>query len=372
MSETLVDVDSVTFSYGSRQVLKGITMQVPKGRVVAIMGGRGCGKTTLLRLIGGQLRPTSGGIRIAGEAVNTLDTAGLYRLRRRMSMLFQFGALFTDLTVFENVAFPLQIRKLHRKEIENRVGDALDLVSLGEFGQRKSPELSGGQQQRVAVARAIVQSPDAMLLDEPLSNLDAKLRDRTRAEIHRLQRSLGIAAMYVTHDQAEALALSDRVLVMRDGRVVQEGTPRQIYEQPANEFVADVVGAANFLDVMSEPVGTGGARVWLPGGATVDVLRGSVGGAVSRLMLRPDRVAIAPANAPDGLPAARISGTVRQRLYQGSHFEYVVAIDAATTLRVFARAEIAEGSAVLLGINGADCVLVESTTDKQGAGKPCR
>jgi iron(III) transport system ATP-binding protein len=159
---------------------------------------------------------------------------------------------------------------------------------------------------------------------------------------------------------------------MRDGRVVQEGTPRQIYEQPANEFVADVVGAANFLDVMSEPVGTGGARVWLPGGATVDVLRGSVGGAVSRLMLRPDRVAIAPANAPDGLPAARISGTVRQRLYQGSHFEYVVAIDAATTLRVFARAEIAEGSAVLLGINGADCVLVESTTDKQGAGKPCR
>src|SRR5262249_17982651 len=152
---------------------------------------------------------------------------------------------------------------------------------------------------------------DAMLLDEPLSNLDAKLRDRTRAEIHRLQRSLGIAAMYVTHDQAEALALSDRVLVMRDGRVVQEGTPRQIYEQPANEFVAGVVGAANFLDVMSEPVGTGGARVWLPGGATVDVLRGSVGGAVSRLMLRPDRVAIAPANAPDGLPAARISGTVR-------------------------------------------------------------
>ena len=139
-------------------------------------------------------------------------------------------------------------------------------MGLGDLGERKSSELSGGQQQRVAVARAIVQSPDAMLLDEPLSNLDAKLRDRTRAEIHRLQRALGIAAMYVTHDQAEALALSDRVLVMREGRVVQEGTPRQIYEQPASEFVADVVGAANFLDVASEPIDAGSARVRLPGG----------------------------------------------------------------------------------------------------------
>ena len=207
-----------------------------------------------------------------------------------------------------------------------------------------------------------------MLLDEPLSNLDAKLRDRTRAEIHRLQRALGIAAMYVTHDQAEALSLSDRVLVMSEGRVVQEGTPRQIYEQPASEFVADVVGAANFLDVATEPIDAGSASVRLPGGSSVDVRRGNLSGGAGRLMLRPDRIAIAPADAAEGLPPARISAIVRQRLYQGSHFEYVVAIDGDTTVRVFARPEIAEGASVLLGIDGADCVLVEGGPAKREAG----
>ena len=198
--------------------------------------------------------------------------------QRNIGMVFQSYAIWPHLTVFENVAFPLQIRKLAKPEIARRVGEVLGLVGLGDLGERKSSELSGGQQQRVAVARAIVQSPDAMLLDEPLSNLDAKLRDRTRAEIHRLQRALGIAAMYVTHDQAEALSLSDRVLVMNEGRVVQEGTPREIYEQPASEFVADVVGAANFLDVASEPIDAQSARVRLPGGATVDVRRGNMAG----------------------------------------------------------------------------------------------
>jgi iron(III) transport system ATP-binding protein len=291
--------------------------------------------------------------------------------QRNIGMVFQSYAIWPHLTVFENVAFPLQIRKLAKSDIARRVDEVLGLVGLGEFGDRKSSELSGGQQQRVAVARAIVQSPDAMLFDEPLSNLDAKLRDRTRAEIHRLQRALAIAAMYVTHDQAEALSLSDRVLVMNEGRIVQEGTPREIYDQPAHEFVADVVGASNFLDVVSEPIDARSVRVRFPGGATVDVERGSLTGGAGRLMLRPDRVAIAPADAAEDLPRARIGGTVRQRLFLGSHFEYAVAIDGGMMMRVFARREIAEGTPVLLGIDGQDCVLIGGDA-KQKAGQPCR
>jgi iron(III) transport system ATP-binding protein len=368
-----IRVDGLRKRFGDKLVIDDVSFVAAGGEFVSLLGPSGCGKTTTLRCVAGLETPDAGRIEIGGRVVFDAEKGvAVPPHQRNIGMVFQSYAIWPHLTVSENVAFPLQVRKLPRKENESKVVEALGLVGLGELGQRKSSELSGGQQQRVAVARAIVQSPDAMLLDEPLSNLDAKLRDRTRAEIHRLQRSLGIAAMYVTHDQAEALALSDRVLVMRDGRVVQEGTPRQIYEQPASEFVADVIGAANFLDVVSEQVGTGGARVRLPGGAAVDVRRGSVGAATSRLMLRPDRIAIAPAGAPDGLPPARIGGTVRQRLYQGSHFEYVVAIDGATTVRVFARGEIAEGSAVLLGVDGADCVLVEGASDKQGTGKPCR
>jgi iron(III) transport system ATP-binding protein len=360
-----IRVDGLSKRFGDKLVIDDVSFVAADGEFVSLLGPSGCGKTTTLRCVAGLEAPDAGRIEIGGRVVfDAGKGVSVPPHQRNIGMVFQSYAIWPHLTVFENVAFPLQIRKLAKTEIARRVNDALGLVGLGDLGERKSSELSGGQQQRVAVARAIVQSPDAMLLDEPLSNLDAKLRDRTRAEIHRLQRSLGIAAMYVTHDQAEALALSDRVLVMREGRVVQEGTPRQIYEQPTSEFVADVVGAANFLDVASEPIDAESARVRLPGGSSVDVRRGSLDGSAGRLMLRPDRIAIAPAGAAEGLPPVRIGGTVRQRLYQGSHFEYVVAIDGASTVRVFARAEIAEGAPVLLGIDGADCVLVGSGADK--------
>jgi iron(III) transport system ATP-binding protein len=368
-----IKVSGLSKRFGDKLVIDDVSFVAADGEFVSLLGPSGCGKTTTLRCVAGLETPDAGRIEIGGRVVfDAARGVAVPPHQRNLGMVFQSYAIWPHLTVFENVAFPLQIRKLAKQEIVRRVDEALGLVGLGDLGQRKSSELSGGQQQRVAVARAIVQSPDAMLLDEPLSNLDAKLRDRTRAEIHRLQRGLRIAAMYVTHDQAEALALSDRVLVMNEGRVVQEGTPRQIYEQPMHEFVADVVGAANFLDVTSAPIDAGTARVELPGGATVDVRRGSLAGGPGRLMLRPDRIGIAPAGAADGLAPARISGTVRQRLYQGSHFEYVVGIDGDSAVRVFARAEIAEGTPVLLGIDGQDCVLMESSAAKKGAGQQCR
>ena len=351
-----IRVDGLSKRFGDKLVIDDVSFVAADGEFVSLLGPSGCGKTTALRCVAGLEIPDAGHIEIGGRVV--FDAArgeAVPPHQRNIGMVFQSYALWPHLTVFENVAFPLQIRKLAKDEIARRVAETLGLVGLGDLGDRKSSELSGGQQQRVAVARAIVQSPDAMLLDEPLSNLDAKLRDRTRAEIHRLQRDLGIAAMYVTHDQAEALALSDRVLVMREGRIVQEGTPREIYEQPASEFVADVVGAANFLDVVSEP-----------GGAAVDVRRGSLAGGIGRLILRPDRIAIAPAGAAEDLAPARIGGTVRQRLFLGSHFEYVVMVAGETTVRVFARREIPEGTPVLLGIDGQDCVLVGGGA-KQGA-----
>jgi iron(III) transport system ATP-binding protein len=368
-----IKVDGLSKRFGDKLVVDNVSFFAADGEFVSLLGPSGCGKTTTLRCVAGLETPDAGRIEIGGRLVfDATQGVAVPPHQRNIGMVFQSYAIWPHLTVFENVAFPLQIRKLAKGEIARRVGEVLGLVGLGDLGDRKSSELSGGQQQRVAVARAIVQSPDAMLLDEPLSNLDAKLRDRTRAEIHRLQRALGIAAMYVTHDQAEALSLSDRVLVMNEGYIVQEGTPREIYEQPASEFVADVVGAANFLDVVSEPVAAGSARVRLPGGATVDVRRGSLVGGNGRLILRPDRIAIAAADAAEGLAPARISGTVRQRLFLGSHFEYVVAIDGETSVRVFARREIAEGTPVLLGIDGQDCVLVGSEPAKREAGQPCR
>ena len=229
MPETLVDVDSVTFSYGSRPVLKGITMRVPKGKVVAIMGGSGCGKTTLLRLIGGQLRPNAGGIRVAGQAVHELDAEGLYRLRRRMSMLFQFGALFTDMTVFDNVAFPLREHtRLPEGMIRDLVLMKLEAVGLRGAHRLMPAELSGGMARRVALARAVVLDPMLVLYDEPFAGLDPIAQAVIGQLIRKLNDALGATSIVVSHDVHECLQIVDYLYFVSEGRIVGEGTPAQI------------------------------------------------------------------------------------------------------------------------------------------------
>lgn len=229
MSETLVDIDSVTFAYGRRPVLKGITMKVPRGKVVAIMGGSGCGKTTLLRLIGGQLRPGAGHIRVAGEDVASLDDAQLYRLRRRMSMLFQFGALFTDMTVFENVAFALREHtRLPERMIRDLVLMKLEAVGLRGASRLMPAELSGGMARRAALARAVVLDPMLLLYDEPFAGLDPIALAVVGKLVRTLNDALGATSIVVSHDVYECLAIVDYLYFVSEGRIMGEGTPDEV------------------------------------------------------------------------------------------------------------------------------------------------
>ncbi len=237
-----IEVGGLTKRYGATAVVDGLSFAAAEGELLTLLGPSGCGKTTTLRCIGGFIAQDTGTIRIAGN-----DMAGVPPHRRHVGMVFQSYALFPHLSVFDNVAFGLRIRKIEREELSRRVGRALEMVRLGEFASRYPKQLSGGQQQRVALARALVYEPRVLLLDEPLSNLDAKLRVEMRSEIRSLQRTLGVTALYVTHDQEEALSISDRVMVMNEGKIEQLSTPWELYNRPATRFVASFVGVANIL-----------------------------------------------------------------------------------------------------------------------------
>lgn len=208
-----------------------------------MLGGSGCGKTTTLRMIAGFIQPTDGTISIKGKVVNTIPTH-----KRNIGIVFQDYALFPHMTVFENIAFGLNLKKLDKSVIKERVSNVLDIVKLDGLQKRYPRELSGGQQQRVAVARALIMEPDVLLLDEPLSNLDAKLRENMQVEIRSIQQSVGITTILVTHDQSEAISIADRIVIMQAGEIMQVGTPKQIFEQPESQFIADFMGYTNFFD----------------------------------------------------------------------------------------------------------------------------
>jgi spermidine/putrescine ABC transporter ATP-binding subunit len=236
-------------SYGRLEVIRGVSLQVNKGELVTFVGPSGCGKTTLLRLIGGFTDATSGDIILDGQRINDLPPN-----LRDTRICFQNYALFPHMTVAENVGYGLRIRKWPRQEIAARVKELLEMVELGAYGDRMIDKLSGGQQQRVALARALCVEPKVLLLDEPLSNLDANLRLVMREEIRKLQERLRITTVFVTHDQFEAMAISDRIVVMRDGRIEQIGSPIDIYERPATEFIAGFVGYVNFMEGWIESI----------------------------------------------------------------------------------------------------------------------
>ncbi len=219
-----------------------VNIEIEKGELVTLLGPSGCGKTTTLRMIAGFEFPTTGMIILDGQEINSLPPH-----KREMSMVFQSYAIFPHLTVSENIAYGLNVQRLSKSEINSRVGKVLDLVHLEGYGHRAPTQLSGGQQQRVALARALVMEPKVLLMDEPLSNLDAKLREEMRTEIRRIQKELNITSVYVTHDQIEAMTLSDRIVVMNQGIIEQVGTPVEMYRCPSNRFVADFIGRANFI-----------------------------------------------------------------------------------------------------------------------------
>jgi spermidine/putrescine ABC transporter ATP-binding subunit len=239
----VLELEKLTKKYSGAAAVDALDLSVKDGDMTALLGESGCGKTTTLRMVAGFIRPDSGSVRIDGKNLN-----GVPAYKRNVGVFFQNYALFPHLSVYDNVAFGLKLQKLSREEIKNKTAGMLDLVKLTGLEQRFPRELSGGQQQRVALARALVTRPKLLLLDEPLSNLDAKLREEMRTELRRIQRELGITAIIVTHDQEEAISMADRVAVMRRGRIVQIGSPEEIYENPSGAFVADFMGFSNFFD----------------------------------------------------------------------------------------------------------------------------
>jgi iron(III) transport system ATP-binding protein len=249
-----IEVDRLELYYGGVPAVRGVSFKVFPGEQLTLLGPSGCGKTTTLRAIAGLEQPTAGEIRIDGVTVYSAERRVNIRAEKRgLSMVFQSYAIWPHMTVFENVAYGLRVRRTGAAEITDKVHDALDMVQMRSFASRRASQLSGGQQQRVALARAFVFSPSVLLFDEPLSNLDAKLRADMRIELRELQHRLGITSVYVTHDLEEALAMSDRIVVMRDGLIEQTGTPDEIYRLPNSAFVADFVGSANLIHGRHRP-----------------------------------------------------------------------------------------------------------------------
>jgi spermidine/putrescine transport system ATP-binding protein len=307
----------LTKRYGAVEAVSGIDLAVPQGAFLALLGPSGCGKTTCLRMIGGFEQPSAGEVRIAGTVVNEVPA-----YQRPVNMVFQHYALFPHMNVAENVGYGLrqQRPRLARADIDRRVAEALSMVRLDSFANRRTHEMSGGQQQRVALARAIVNRPKILLLDEPLAALDKKLRGDMQLELLSLQRELGITFVLVTHDQEEALSMADLVCVMNAGRIRQLGTPQQVYDHPADLFVADFVGKTNRI-----PVTVSAGLLRLADGRALPGRSGRDGPAIAAL--RPEAIRIA--RSGDGL-----EGTVTHRIFLGSFAEYSVAVPGIGDLLV--------------------------------------
>jgi iron(III) transport system ATP-binding protein len=319
----------------------GVGFDIKEGELFTLLGPSGCGKTTTLRAVAGLETPDTGRIRLAGREIFDSETGVNVALYDRdIGMVFQSYAIWPHMSVFENAAYPLRVsrtRRLSEREIENKVMSVLAMVGLEAFAKRPATQLSGGQQQRLALARAFTREPRLLLLDEPLSNLDAQLREQMRVELKRLQRETGVTAIYVTHDQAEALAISDRIAVMHEGRIAQVGAPRIIYDRPASEFVANFVGRTNLLrgtltaDVAAESI----ASVSTPLGILWCFFPAAAqNGKQISLVIRPEHIAIGKENIaePTTSPVNRLEGTVRRETYLGEIVEYLVIVSGGEIL----------------------------------------
>jgi putative spermidine/putrescine transport system ATP-binding protein len=337
---TVVRIENLTKIYGGgARAVDGISVEIGDGEFISLLGPSGCGKTTTLKMIAGFEEASGGAIRFDGA-----DVVQVPAEKRDIGMVFQNYALFPHMTVEQNLAFGLEMRKVAKPEMKSRIDRVLEMVQLTGFSGRYPSQLSGGQQQRVALARALVIEPKILLLDEPLANLDAKLREEMRVFIRDLQRRVGITTVYVTHDQAEAMTMSDRVVVMFGGRIAQVGSPTDIYERPENLEVAQFVGQVNLVAGTVSSLAADGVHVRTPFGTVVAPARtGLSAGKAVTLSLRPEAIELRADPQHGGLPA-----TVSSRYYSGSLVDYRVALDSGQTLHVqaFPSVKFVEGDRV--------------------------
>ena len=315
--ESAVGIRGITKRFGDVVAVDNISLDIANGEFFALLGPSGCGKTTTLRMIAGLEFPTEGSLTIFGQEVGTLPPN-----KRPVNTVFQNYALFPHLDINENVGFGLKMKKVKKQEIASRVDEALAMVRLTHMGKRRPTQLSGGQQQRIALARALVNRPKVLLLDEPLGALDLKLRQEMQSELKSLQRELGITFVFVTHDQEEALTMSDRIAVMDRGQLLQVDPPEAIYERPANRFVADFIGQTNLLEGTVEDATT----VCLLNGARIPVESGLSVGTQVAVILRPERATIEPRDAATA-GRSSVDGVIRSITYLGNAIVYRVGLD---------------------------------------------
>lgn len=360
-NDLMIDIRSVTKRFGDFVAVKEVSLQIRAGEFITLLGPSGCGKTTLLRMLSGFETPDEGSIHIAGQ-----DVTPLAPYKRNVNQVFQSYALFPHMTVRENIAFGLRMQKVPDAEQRSRVAEVIDLVALGGFEDRLPNQLSGGQRQRVALARAIVPRPAVLLLDEPLSALDAKLRHQMQTELKRLQKRLGMTFVFVTHDQEEALTMSDRIAVLNKGRLEQLGSATEIYHQPKTAFVADFIGEANLI--AAELVGETGAlgRARLEGGLEIllPLTLWPRGEARAILSVRPEKVCIS--RQPIAGAENSFEATITEEVFQGALDNLVVRTDAGTVFSAVVANESAimeafhEGDRVWCGLHFDDLVVVRA------------
>jgi iron(III) transport system ATP-binding protein len=356
-----VSIECLVKNFAGMAAVNDLTLEIKNGEFVSLLGPSGCGKTTTLRLLAGFLQPDAGAIRVNGAVISSSSIL-LPPERRGMSMIFQSYAVWPHMTVFQNVAYGLKFKKLSRRECDEKTERLLRVVRLEALKERYPGELSGGQQQRVALARALVVEPQILLLDEPLSNLDANLREEMRFEIRRLHEEFGITTVYVTHDQGEAMVASDRIAVMNKGKIIQVGPPQDIFEAPATRFVAEFIGKTNILAGRLEQ----GNRFRLESGITVAVAeRNESNGGKTYVCIRPHSlVLVADTDAAKSMGAQGynvFAGTIERRIYFGDAIDYLIALGAnGAALRVLAppSQRFDKGSRVFALARPEHCVVV--------------
>jgi len=365
MSSNAVELKRVVKRFGDFAAVQDFDLSIPEGTFVTLLGPSGCGKTTTLRMIAGLETPTEGDIYIKGRRVNDIPIH-----RRNLGLVFQNYALFPHKTVFENVAFGLKYRGVDKATVRERVREALALVQLPHMENRLPSQLSGGQQQRIALARAIVIRPDVLLLDEPLSALDANLREGMRVELKRIQRELGITTIFVTHDQAEALAMSDNIVVMNEGWKEQEGSPEEVYNQPVSRFVADFLGHSNLLEGTLRDGKGRRPELVLESGIAVALAdgHGRAPGAQVRAAVRAEKLLLA-AEHPPSEDATVLEGAVTAVDYQGLAARYFVDVagQSLQAINPIDRHPFREGERVQIRIRAQDCVVLEEPGRGAGA-----